>query len=167
MADAHPQWQIVLVGPVLKIDPASLPRRANIHYLGQQPYQALPHFLAGWDVCLLPFALNESTRFISPTKTLEYMAAELPVVSTPITDVVDLYGEVVRIAADAPSFIAACEQALLAPPDAQSEKAAAMRRIVASTSWESTAQKMHALLEAAPVKEIKRTGIVKLRSPPT
>ena len=78
IADSHPEWQIVLVGPVVKIDPATLPQRHNIHYLGQQPYKALPHFLAGWDVCLLPFALNESTRFISPTKTLEYMAAELP-----------------------------------------------------------------------------------------
>ena len=155
VADAHPQWQIVLVGPITKIDPASLPQRANIHYLGQQPYQSLPHFLAGWDVCLLPFALNESTRFVSPTKTLEYLAAELPVVSTPITDVVDLYGEVVCIAADATSFIAACEEALLAPPAAQADKVAAMRRIVASSSWESTARKMHALLEAAPVKEIK------------
>ena len=81
LADAHTSWQIVLVGPVAKIDPATLPQRQNIHYLGQQPYEALPQFLAGWDVCLLPFALNESTRFISPTKTLEYMAAELPIVS--------------------------------------------------------------------------------------
>ena len=83
------EWQIVLVGPVVKIDPAHCRGAPNIHYLGQQPYEALPQFLAGWDVCLLPFALNESTRFISPTKTLEYMAAELPIVSTPITDVVE------------------------------------------------------------------------------
>ncbi|TFW09647.1 glycosyltransferase family 1 protein, partial [Oxalobacteraceae bacterium OM1] len=87
VAAAHPMWQIVLVGPVVKIDPASLPKGPNIHYLGQQPYEALPDFLAGWDVCLLPFALNASTRYISPTKVLEYMAAELPSVSTPITDV--------------------------------------------------------------------------------
>src|SRR5690606_25848491 len=77
LAESHPEWQIVLVGPVVKIDPNALPQKANIHYLGQQPYQALPQFLADWDVCLLPFALNESTRFISPTKVLEYMAAEL------------------------------------------------------------------------------------------
>jgi hypothetical protein len=87
MAAAHPEWQIVLVGPVVKIDPAHLPQAANIHYMGQRTYDELPKFLAGWDVCLLPFALNESTKFISPTKVLEYMAAELPSVSTPITDV--------------------------------------------------------------------------------
>ena len=150
VADAHPRWQIVLVGPVIKIDPATLPRRANLHYLGQQPYQALPQFLAGWDVCLLPFALNESTRFISPTKTLEYMAAELPVVSTAITDVVDVYGGIVSIAADAPSFIAACEKALLVSPEERAAGVAHMRKMVEATSWDSTAQKMRALLDAIP-----------------
>jgi glycosyltransferase involved in cell wall biosynthesis len=108
LADAHPEWQVVLVGPVLKIDPATLPRRANIHYLGQQPYEALPQLLAGWDVCLLPFAQNDATRFISPTKVLEYMAAELPSVSTPIADVAQPYGHVVAIAGSAAEFIAAC-----------------------------------------------------------
>src|SRR6185312_9044694 len=87
VADAKPAWQIVMVGPVVKIDPAKLPQRANIHWLGQQPYELLPQLVAGWDVCLMPFALNESTRFISPTKTLEYMAAGKPVVSTAIDDV--------------------------------------------------------------------------------
>jgi hypothetical protein len=76
MAAAHPEWQIVLVGPVVKIDPADLPRADNIHYMGQRNYDELPKFLAGWDVCLLPFAMNDSTKFISPTKVLEYMAAE-------------------------------------------------------------------------------------------
>ena len=100
LADAHPAWQIIVVGPVVKINPDTLPRRANIHYFGQQPYQVLPQFLAQWDVCLLPFALNEATRFISPTKVLEYMAAELPIVSTAINDVVVPYGEVVAIGYD-------------------------------------------------------------------
>jgi protoporphyrinogen oxidase/glycosyltransferase involved in cell wall biosynthesis len=149
VADAHPQWQIVLVGPVIKIDPAALPQRPNIHYLGQQPYKALPHFLAGWDVCLLPFALNESTRFISPTKTLEYMAAELPIVSTPVTDVADLYKDIVYIAADAPQFIAACEAALLETTELRAQKVEKMRAVVASTSWDGTAEKMHALLVTA------------------
>lgn len=146
VADAHPSWQIVLVGPIMKIDPASLPQRANIHYLGQQPYQALPNFLAGWDVCLLPFALNESTRFISPTKTLEYMAAELPIVSTPVTDVAEAYSDIVAIAADARSFIAACEAALLAPPEQKEKNVADMRRVLAATSWDATVGKMRALL---------------------
>ena len=150
LADAHAHWQIVLVGPILKIDPASLPQRANIHYLGQQPYQALPHFLAGWDVCLLPFALNEATRFISPTKVLEYMAAELPIVSTPITDVAVPYGDVVAIAADAGAFIAACEAALARTPDEHAALAALMRARVAATSWDATAEHMRALLEGTP-----------------
>jgi glycosyltransferase involved in cell wall biosynthesis len=83
----------VIVGPVVKIDPASLPRRPNIHYLGAKTYQELPAYLGGWDVALMPFALNEATRFISPTKTLEYLAAGKPVVSTAIRDVVSPYGE--------------------------------------------------------------------------
>ena len=95
IAARREHWQLILVGPVVKIDPQSLPKNANIHYLGQQEYAALPRLLAGWDVCLLPFALNDATRFISPTKTLEYMAAELPIVSTPIADVVGPYGEIV------------------------------------------------------------------------
>jgi len=153
VADAHPRWQIVLVGPIVKIDPQVLPTRPNIHYLGQQPYQALPHFLAGWDVCLLPFAINDSTRFISPTKTLEYMAAELPIVSTSITDVANLYGAVVSIASDTASFITACEEALLLTPESRTDKIFMMRKIVESTSWESTALHMHKLLSAIPIKE--------------
>jgi UDP-galactopyranose mutase len=147
LAEAHPQWQIVLVGPVVKIDPAALPRRHNIHYLGQQPYKALPHFLAGWNVCLLPFALNEATRFISPTKTLEYMAAELPIVSTPVKDVVDLYGEVVAIADSPQAFIKACENALLTTPEEHKRNVIRMREILSTTSWNTTAEKMHELIQ--------------------
>ena len=154
VADAHPMWQIVLVGPVAKIDSAMLPRRPNIHYLGQQPYEALPQFLAGWDVCLLPFALNESTRFISPTKTLEYMAAELPIVSTPVADVADAYGDIVAIASDAKSFIAACEAALLTPPEERLRQVEGMRRVLARTSWDSTAEQMHRLLTTTPPRRV-------------
>ncbi|HYD80472.1 MAG TPA: FAD-dependent oxidoreductase [Paucimonas sp.] len=156
VADAHPRWQIVLVGPVAKIDPAALPQRPNIHYLGHQPYAALPQFLAGWDVCLLPFALNESTRFISPTKTLEYMAAGLPIVSTPIADVAGPYSGIVAIAGDAPSFVAACEAALLATPEQQAELAARMRAVLARTSWESTATRMRDLIEALQTERALR-----------
>lgn len=146
VADAHTQWQIVLVGPVVKIDPATLPRRENIHYLGQQPYEALPQFLAGWDVCMLPFALNESTKYISPTKTLEYMAAQLPIVSTPVKDVVDVYSDVVAIAHDAGTFIKACEAALLASPGERDEAGRRMRDKLKTTSWDATAAKMHELI---------------------
>jgi UDP-galactopyranose mutase len=105
---------VVVVGPVVKIDPADLPRRANLHYLGGKTYDQLPAYLGGWDVALMPFAINESTRFISPTKTPEYLAGGRPVVSTPIVDVVRHYGDLegVKIAATPDEFIAACDQAL-------------------------------------------------------
>jgi protoporphyrinogen oxidase/glycosyltransferase involved in cell wall biosynthesis len=147
LAQAHPEWQIALVGPVVKIDPAALPRASNIHYLGQQDYKALPQFLAGWDVCLLPFALNESTRFISPTKVLEYMAAELPIVSTPITDVKVPYGDVVAIAGTPQEFIQACEQALAQGSEQKAAMAKRMREIVAGTSWDNTASCMRHLIQ--------------------
>ncbi len=149
LADAHPEWQLVMVGPVVKIDPASLPQRPNIHYLGQKSYDDLPKFLAGWDVCLLPFAMNESTRFISPTKVLEYMAAELPVVSTPIADVVKPYGAIVAIAAAAPEFIRACEEALALSPERRAAMIDQMRDVVKTTSWDRTAEQMVALMRSA------------------
>ncbi|CAN5473318.1 hypothetical protein BH11PSE11_BH11PSE11_21020 [soil metagenome] len=147
MAESRPEWQIVLVGPVLKIDQDALPRLPNIHYLGQQSYDALPQFLAGWDVCLLLFALNESTRFISPTKTLEYMAAALPVVSTPIVDVVETFSDCVRIAAKPADFIAACDDALSDHEENRLMRAA-MSEAVHATSWENTALRMVELLES-------------------
>jgi glycosyltransferase involved in cell wall biosynthesis len=148
VAAARPDWQIVLVGPVVKIDPANLPQGANIHYMGQRTYDELPKFLAGWDVCLLPFALNESTKFISPTKVLEYMAAELPSVSTPITDVKVPYSHVVEIANDAQEFIAACDR-MLALDDAQkADLAERMRKVVANTSWDKTANAMHEIIQS-------------------
>jgi len=149
LADSHPEWQIVMVGPVVKIDPATLPQRSNIHYCGIQPYQALPQFLAGWDMCLMPFALNESTRFISPTKVLEYMAAQLPVVSTAIADVEKPYSHVVAVAQDHAAFITACEQALALPEETRKAQQQTMQSIVASTSWDKTVQSMHALIESA------------------
>lgn len=146
LADARTEWQIVMVGPVMKIDRGDLPKRSNIHYLGQQRYEDLPKFLAGWDVCLLPFALNESTRFISPTKTLEYMVANLPIVSTKIADVIELYGEAVSVASNAEEFVRACERALNGTPGEQADKARIMRDIVSANSWEATAEHMHRLI---------------------
>jgi glycosyltransferase involved in cell wall biosynthesis len=157
VAAARPDWQIVLVGPVVKIDPANLPRANNIHYMGQRTYEQLPQFLAGWDVCLLPFALNESTKFISPTKVLEYMAAELPSVSTPITDVKVPYGDVVAIADTPEKFIAACDRMLAMNEDQKSALVERMRAIVAGTSWDLTASKMHHLIETtAPSNKARR-----------
>lgn len=149
MADAHPEWQIVMVGPVVKIDPATLPKQPNVHYMGQRSYDQLPKFLAGWDVCLLPFAMNDSTKFISPTKVLEYMAAELPAVSTPITDVKVPYGDVVAVAATPEEFIAACERQLALGEAERQAMAKRMREVVANTSWDLTASRMHELIESA------------------
>jgi len=148
-ADAHPQWQIVLVGPIVGIDPASLPRRPNIHYLGRQPYKTLPYFLAGWDICLLPFAHNAAARFLNPSRTLEYMAAELPIVSTPVKDVADMYADIVYIAADANEFVAVCEAALLETIEQRALKLEKMRAAVAATSWDRTAHGMHELMQQA------------------
>ena len=114
VATKRPDWQFVIIGPTVKIEPATLPRHANIHYLGSKKYEELPGYLAGWDVALLLFARNESTRFISPTKTPEYLAAGKPVISTSIRDVVRPYGELnlVRIADTADEFIKAAEELL-------------------------------------------------------
>lgn len=154
VADAHPEWQVVLAGPVVKIDPERLPRRANIHYLGQQPYSALPDLLAGWDVCLMPFAINEATKFISPTKVLEYMAAQLPIVGTPIADVANPYGHVVAIAGNAREFVAACEAALAMSPEQRRHMVEAMLAIVAATSWDNTARRMAELLDTTPPRAV-------------
>jgi UDP-galactopyranose mutase len=147
VAAARPDWHLVMIGPVVKIDPASLPRRPNIHYLGSKPYGELPLYLAGWDVALLPFARNEATRFISPTKTPEYMAAGKPVVSTSIQDVVRPYGEqgLVRIADDVPAFIDACVAAMA--EDAQ-ERVTAADAFLRQTSWDGTWTRIRGLLRA-------------------
>jgi glycosyltransferase involved in cell wall biosynthesis len=150
LADADPTWQIVMVGPVVKIDSATLPRRANLHWLGQQRYAILPQLVAGWDVCLMPFALNESTEFISPTKTLEYMAAGKPVVSTPIHDVTVMFGDLVAIAATPESFIAQCRAALAESSFEKAARKAAMRARVAHHSWDAAVATILLALEAVP-----------------
>jgi UDP-galactopyranose mutase len=138
VAATRPEWHFVLVGPVVKIDPASLPQASNIHYLGGKPYADLPRYLSGWDVALLLFAHNDSTRFISPTKTPEYLAAGKPVVSTAIRDVVRPYGErgLVEIADRPDEFVAACERVM-----SRRERGAwhdDVDAILAQTSWDRT-----------------------------
>jgi len=149
MATKHPEWQIVMVGPVVKIDPAGLPRHANIHWLGQQSYNDLPAFINGWDVCLMPFALNEATRFISPTKMLEYMACGRPSVSTSIRDVVDPYGHVVSIADTPEDYVSACEDILARTPAQQFQHMKDLAVAISRTSWDRTAQAMADLIEQA------------------
>lgn len=141
MADLRPDWQFVMLGPVVKISDEDLPRRANIHYLGGKNYQDLPAYLAGWDVALMPFAINESTRFISPTKTPEYLAAGKPVVSTPIRDVVTPYGvkDLVKIAETAKDFVAACEDCL---NEDNRERQARADEFLSNFSWDKTWRQM-------------------------
>jgi protoporphyrinogen oxidase/glycosyltransferase involved in cell wall biosynthesis len=152
IAERRPEWEICLVGPVVKIDRATLPRAPNIHYFGQRDYADLPSFLAGWDLAILPFARTEATRCISPTKTLEYMAAGRSIVSTSIGDVERLYGDVVRFADTPDDFVAACEAALVEPEASRSERVAAMRRIVAATSWDETAREMRRVIDVAATR---------------
>jgi UDP-galactopyranose mutase len=148
VAASRPDWSIVLLGPVVKIDRALLPRATNIYYPGQKSYEQLPEYIAGWDVAILPFARNDATRYISPTKTPEYMAAGKPVVSTSIRDVVRPYGQqgLVRIADTVGDFIAACEASLADDPVARRRDADAFLR---QTSWDGTWTRMRRLIETA------------------
>lgn len=149
VADARPDWSLVMVGPIVKLDPAELPRRANLRFLGGKDYAELPAYLAGWDVALMPFAINESTRFISPTKTPEYLAGGKPVVSTPIKDVIRHYGDIqgVAIAATAEEFVQACEAALALQPEG--EWLAEVDVKLANLSWDTTFARMSGLVEQA------------------
>jgi UDP-galactopyranose mutase len=134
IAQAKPDWQLVLIGPIAKIDSKDLPCRSNIHYLGSKSYQELPHYIAHWNVALLPFVLNESTRFISPTKTPEYLAAGKPVVSTSIRDVVRPYGQegLVQIADSVEEFV---EKVEIAMQQGQPNRVDAF---LAQMSWDQT-----------------------------
>lgn len=152
----RPDWHFVIIGPVVKIDPAILPQRENIHYLGAKSYQELPAYIAGWDVALLLFAQNESTRFISPTKTPEYLAAGKPVVSTPIRDVVYPYGQMglVRIANNAQEFIAATED-LLGSDATRQQWLGTVDEFLATMSWDETWARMSRLIDDVLVKKTR------------
>nr|WP_246406935.1 glycosyltransferase [Modestobacter versicolor] len=144
LAAALPDWTIRVVGPVAKIDPAQLPQAGNLEYPGLVAYADLPEVMAGFDVALMPFALNEATRSISPTKTLEYLAAGLPVVSTRVTDVVDDYAEVVHLADDGAGFAAACRAVLEDDLGARDRRAQPLQ---ARQEWDAIAAEMARLIE--------------------
>ena len=150
VARERPDWQFVMVGPVVKIHPDTLPRQSNIHYLGPKKYEELPGYLAGWDVALLLFARNESTRFISPTKTPEYLAAGKPVISTSIRDVVRPYGELnlVQIADSPDEFIQAAEK-FLSNNENNSEWLHRVDEFLADISWDKTWDQMSNLINQA------------------
>ncbi|MEN3330634.1 MAG: UDP-galactopyranose mutase [Acidobacteriota bacterium] len=147
VAAKRPDWNFIIIGPVVKIDPDTLPKHSNIHYLGGKKYSELPEYLAGWDIALLLFARNESTRFISPTKTPEYLAAGKPVISTSIKDVVRPYGEMklVEITDTADEFIAAAEEIL-----SRSNRSEWLQKVDAfleNISWDKTWSQMSDLID--------------------
>lgn len=148
LAELRPDLQFVFLGPVVKIDPAALPRRNNIHWLGAKPYALLPDYLRGWDAGFMPFALNESTRFISPTKTPEFLAAGLPVCSTAVADVVSPYGDkgLVEIAADAAEFAAKLDFLLTRD---RREWLRQSDQYLAGMSWDKTWKAMELLMSSA------------------
>jgi glycosyltransferase involved in cell wall biosynthesis len=148
VAVARPKWQFIMIGPVVKIDPASRPMRANIHWLGMKPYEELPSYMAGWNVGIMPFALNESTRYISPTKTPEFLAAGLPLVSTAIADVVHPYGTegYVHIARSAEEFIDLCDAQLEGLDELALKR---IDKMLSLGSWNKTWQQMSILLSKA------------------
>ncbi|MBC7829189.1 MAG: glycosyltransferase family 1 protein [Chitinophagaceae bacterium] len=142
IAQQKPNWHFVMIGPVVKIDPADLPRLHNIHYLGGKTYKELPAYLAGWEIAMIPFALNESTQFISPTKTPEYLSAGKPVISTSITDVVNPYGINKMVAiADTPEEFISCIEDELSKPD-KSKWLEKVDEFLSDNSWDNTWKKM-------------------------
>jgi UDP-galactopyranose mutase len=160
VADLRPSVQFVLVGPVAKLDPDSLPRRANLHYLGAKQYEELPDYVANWQVALMPFAISEATRYISPTKTPEYLAAGLPVVSTPIADVVRQYGQLpgVQIAGTPQQFAECADRALVQAQQPQPWRPGA-DALLAGMSWDGIWAGMAALIERA--SRTRRPGPIK------
>jgi UDP-galactopyranose mutase len=146
LAVARPAWQVVMVGPLVRIDRRQVPRRANLHWLGRQTYQRLPHLLAQWDVALMPFVVNDATRFVNPSKAIEYMAGEKPVVSTPLPDVVSLYGDMMRIARGAHEFVDHCAAALAETNWQRSERLVRCAATVYRNSWKQHARRVTSLL---------------------
>ncbi len=162
VAALRPDWQVVMIGPTAKIDPANLPQAVNLHWLGGKSYVELPSYLANWDVGFMPFAINDATRFISPTKTPEFLAAGLPVVSTAIADVVEPYGNLglVEIATTAAQTVSAIERVM------QRDRGPWLAKVdeqLASGSWDQVWSDMHALMLAASLSatpKIKETARV-------
>lgn len=155
VAERKPEWHFVLIGPVVKIDPETLPRSKNIHYLGSRKYNELPAYLSGWQISMISFALNESTQYISPTKTPEYLAGGKPVISTPIKDVVNTYGRkgLVHIVNNADEFIETAAKELM-----NTDKQAWLQQVdrhLANDSWEITVHNMRKIIyEAIAEKQI-------------
>jgi glycosyltransferase involved in cell wall biosynthesis len=154
VAQKRPDWNFVLIGPVVKISPDDLPKAPNLHYPGMKTYEELPAYLAHFDIALIPFAMNEATRFLSPTKTLEYMAAHKPIISTPINDVIELYGAVVRVINNADEFIQQVEDILNNPDDGETRRATE-QELLARYTWDSIAEHMQQIIDEVGDKAAK------------
>lgn len=165
VAARRPEWQLILIGPVIKINPDDLPKLSNIHYLGSKPYNELPYYLSGWDITMIPFEKNESTKYISPTKTPEYLAAGKPVISTSITDVVSPYGDknLVYIADDANEFIAAAENELSKDSAQVAQWLGDVDNFLENISWDYTTGQMMQKIEECLVEKSRSEQGEKLK----
>ena len=154
VAERRPEWQLILLGPIVKINPDDLPKLSNIHYLGSKSYTELPYYLSGWDITMIPFEKNDSTKYISPTKTPEYLAAGKPVISTSITDVVSPYGDknLVYIADDANEFIAAAENELSKDKEQINQWLTDVDSFLENISWDYTTSQMMQKMEECMVE---------------
>ncbi|HET7457749.1 MAG TPA: glycosyltransferase [Gemmatimonadaceae bacterium] len=146
LAEANPTASVAMVGPVVKVDPRDLPQSPNIRWLGQRDYKQLPSYVKAFDVCLMPFALNEATEYINPTKTLEYMAAGKPIVSTPVADVITNFTPIVRVARDADEFVTVAGELALSPDAAMLARGIDRAR---AESWESIVSQMQSIIYEA------------------
>ncbi len=154
LADSNPAWSIVIIGPTIKVDSTTLPQRPNLHWLGPRAYADLPACCKGFDLCLMPFALNESTEFINPTKALEYMATGRQIVSTAVPDVVHNFGGVVKIGRSHGEFIALCTQALEQPDFSAITRGL---QLAADNSWDSIVAQLETHIQEALVARGSRT----------
>lgn len=146
-ASQLPLAAFVLIGPIAKLNLDELPKAHNIYYLGMRPYSELPNYLKGFDIAMMPFAINDATKFISPTKTLEYMAARKPVISTPVYDVVRDYNHCLSIVNNADSFVDAVKNILSSDYKVKANRNKIFGEILNNTSWDLTASKMITIIE--------------------
>src|SRR5205814_10059541 len=154
MADENPHWSIVMIGPVVKVDPAELPRRPHLYWLGRREYAELPAYTKAFDLCLMPFALNEATEYINPTKALEYMAAGRPIISTAVPDVVSNFGQVVKIANSSEQFVELCRAALAEPDQRAIERGL---QLANDNQWEAIVARLERHIDEA-LRAVERTG---------
>ena len=160
LADARPDWNVVMIGPTAKVDPAELPQRANLHWMGGRPYEQLPAYTRAFDVCLMPFALNEATEYINPTKALEYMATATPIVSTAVPDVCSNFASVVKIADSPAEFTQMCLEQVAQPDQMAVERGLKMAQ---ENTWEAIVAKLEGHIDKAIHQ--RDNAVLKLRLP--